>query len=575
MAFDLQSIRKGLSALPQFDSIDDDGDVKLYIPASGNLGHELLVWIYIGETSVVADASTRRLQLKGNLKEVAADAAYEFEGFDIKLNSNGDDIRVKRRFDEDNTRQPFETAVVDKVRKFIAAQPEIWAYILDKLGQNAKPAKDFNADDVRQGMRRLPGFQSVDDDGDVKFYIEPTGDLSHEILVWSYVRADHVTVDASTRKLKLKGDLKGAVEAAGSRFSDWTIKLNSDGDDIRVQRRWEASDLNGDNSAVLSRVKESLAAMPQVWAFILDKLGQNAKPAKKFNPDDVRRGFKSKPGFQKVDDDGDIQFFLPPNNYCKHELLMWIYVCPDEVTIETRTRHLRLDGDLNGAIRAVSQAPHGFTLKLNRDGDDILAIKSFKVSQMRSDDVDAEVVREISETVDKLLSMLWGSILEYLGQNSIPKPVAEPDDDDDEEDEEEEITGASFTYTLSPSSTVRKLQEAFTEDYPYLRIGVFMVKTAQGADRSGGTISSYDSDTEFGDIRAFKGECKIRFTPESTPKSLEADFRKVSGLAIKICYNDEDDHRYYISKDNGEYTMGIAKINHLFRQRGYEKADIS
>lgn len=570
MAFDLQLIRKGLSALPQFDSIDDDGDVKLYIPASGNLGHELLVWIYVGDNAVTADAATRRLKLKGDLKGVAADAAYEFEGFDIKLNSDGDDIRVKRRFDESNTRAPFETAVVDKVRKFISAQPEIWAYILDKLGQNAKPAKDFNADDVRQGMRRLAGFQCIDDDGDVKFYIEPTGDLSHEILVWSYVRADHVTVDASTRKLKLKGDLKGAVEAAGRRFSDWTIKLNSDGDDIRVQRRWEASDLNGDNSAVVSRVKESLVAMPHVWAFILDELGQNAR---KFNLDDVRCKFSSTPGFQKVDDDGDVQFFLPPNNYCKHELLMWIYVRPDEVTIETRTRHLRLDGDLNGAIRAVSQAPHGFTLKLNRDGDDILAIKSFKASQMRSGDIDAEVVREISETVDELLPMLWGAILEILGQNSIPKPVAEPVDD--EEEEEEEISGSSFTYTLRDSGTVRKLQEAFTEDYPYLRIGVFMVKTAQGADRSGGTISSYDSETEFGDIRAFKGECKIRFTPESTPKSLEADFRKVSGLAIKICYNDEDDHRYYISKDNDEYTMGIAKINHIFRQRGYEKADIS
>lgn len=134
---------------------------------------------------------------------------------------------------------------------------------------------------------------------------------------------------------------------------------------------------------------------------------------------------------------------------------------------------------------------------------------------------------------------------------------------------------AGFTYRLRPEGTIRKLQEAFTEDYPYLRIGIYMVKTGEEAKRYGGTISSYDSDTCFGDIRSFKGECTLEINGNDTPKELELYFRKNSGLVIKICYNDENDKRYYISADDDEYNEYIYDINRKFRDEGYERADIS
>ncbi len=102
-----------------------------------------------------------------------------------------------------------------------------------------------------------------------------------------------------------------------------------------------------------------------------------------------------------------------------------------------------------------------------------------------------------------------------------------------------------------------------------------MVKTGEEANRYGGEITSYDSDTRFGDIRSFKGDCKLEINGNDTPEELERYFRKNSGLVIKICYNDEDDHRYYISKDSENYTMYIYDLNRKFRDDGYEKADIS
>ncbi len=53
-----------------------------------------------------------------------------------------------------------------------------------------------------------------------------------------------------------------------------------------------------------------------------------------------------------------------------------------------------------------------------------------------------------------------------------------------------------------------------------------MVKTGQQADRDGGTISYYPSETTIGEIRSFKGECTISIEGGSTPESLEREFRR-------------------------------------------------
>lgn len=224
--------------------------------------------------------------------------------------------------------------------------------------------------------------------------------------------------------------------------------------------------------------------------------------------------------------------------------------------------------------------------------DDITStVKSFFSKQTQSE-TEAEEHRESDEDVrrrfeqERLRHMSPEARRRYMQVRRSQAEEAEREEAEQarraEEAEREEAGNErrrglkqSFTYELSDSGTIRDLQEAFTEDYPYLRIGVYMVKTGQGADRDGGKISSIDSDTAFGDIRSFKGECEVEICGGDSPKDLEAHFRKVSGLVIKICYNDEDNHRYYISKDSDWYTEPIYDINCAFRDQGYEKADIS
>ena len=133
-----------------------------------------------------------------------------------------------------------------------------------------------------------------------------------------------------------------------------------------------------------------------------------------------------------------------------------------------------------------------------------------------------------------------------------------------------------FTLTLCPDTTIRRIQEWFNEDFLYLRIGFYMVKTGQSADRDGGTITAYDRETTLSQIRSFKGSGgKIRIDGTDTPEQLEKAFRSQFGLVIKICYNDENDNRYYISKSNSEYKLPIGRLNKDFCERGYYRADIS
>lgn len=139
----------------------------------------------------------------------------------------------------------------------------------------------------------------------------------------------------------------------------------------------------------------------------------------------------------------------------------------------------------------------------------------------------------------------------------------------------EEGLNKGYIQTLDGDISIRKIQKNFTEDYPYLRLGFFMVQTGQKADREGGTISHINSDTLLGKVRSFRGYCKIRIGGSDTPESLEKKFRSESGLVIKICYNDKDDSRYYIGKDSDYYKKPIYDLNRKFKKSGYMRADIS
>lgn len=144
------------------------------------------------------------------------------------------------------------------------------------------------------------------------------------------------------------------------------------------------------------------------------------------------------------------------------------------------------------------------------------------------------------------------------------------------ENHREELLEWSYTQSLYPELTIRRIQENFNEDFPFLRIAVYMVMTGKDADRKGGTIISIDSEDSLSSVRSYKnGNYEIEISAKDTPDSLERKFRAISGLVIKIGYNDEEDERFYISKNNKEHKMNLCDLSIEFKRRGYNFADIS
>lgn len=127
-----------------------------------------------------------------------------------------------------------------------------------------------------------------------------------------------------------------------------------------------------------------------------------------------------------------------------------------------------------------------------------------------------------------------------------------------------------YTLTLRGGTTIRKIQEHFGEDYPYLKLNFYLVKTAQGAKKSK-SISHIDADLTLDQVRSFRGECQIDIYGKSTPQSLEKEFRSKSGLVAKVCYETKEGKSFYISPQNELYTTCLYDINASLAANGYKK----
>ncbi len=276
-----------------------------------------------------------------------------------------------------------------------------------------------------------------------------------------------------------------------------------------------------------------------------------------------------------IDSDGDIKVEHSKASGKSIEWFVWYLISPESITLDSGSTDVPDDFDIDNFAEQLQKSGGSISkmVRVTRSKNGRLRLKG------KLEATSPENFVKEWDNLHTLLENLWAGIYDLTQYSKQQEEELErrcqAEREAELKAERDRELNAGFTYTLRPSGTVKELQEAFTEDYPYLRISVYMVKTGQKADREGCSISHYDSDTKFGDIRSFKGECKVEIEGRSTPQSLEKQFREVSGLVIKICYNDEDDHRYYINKYASDYKKHICDLNREFRKAGYYKADIS
>lgn len=611
--FILNHLRELLAAHKYFDKVDDEGDVRLFKPATDDFKHELSVWLLLKDDRVTIDSCTRKTKLSGDLAAAAKKAQAKFPDWIIDLNSKGDDIRVKRRYESGF----FPVAEVEK--RFVwylnAALDEmlpIWNYIFSELGMRAKASEMFDGDYFRNDLAKRHDYNLTDNGGDVKLVSNGREGFRMKRFVWVYIRPLYIEIDGGILDFKKNCtsglDCQKIVDQYNKTANGFVAK-ESDGS-VRIKRRFKIEDF-GEKDFNKKALNAVSAALPDLY----DELVKLAKMAG-MNYDyyvptvaDVKNELKDKltmldvkastdkvhaSGFSRNTSDGYLLLECCADVVISESsaLIRVYYNMPtnmdrtfsntsDERTSISKTVANRVgngfsawyDGSHIGAERKLEYT----SLSTKEDLYSILVIAYNELVDYRQAACDIRL-KSINEQIEAEAERRRREAEERRREEERRRQEEEERRRREKEAAERErrnTLASGFNYTLRPGGTVRALQEGFTEDYPYLRIGVFMVKTGQAADRYGDTIKSYDRNTTFGEIRSFKGECRVRIEGGSTPKSLEAEFRRISGLVIKICYNDENDHRYYVANDSAEYTTCIYDLNNRFREAGYYKADIS
>ena len=179
-------------------------------------------------------------------------------------------------------------------------------------------------------------------------------------------------------------------------------------------------------------------------------------------------------------------------------------------------------------------------------------------------DLTMDAIRDLWSDIDQAVVEVYNrAIMEAERQKAIAEAKAR-------EEARQRKLNEGYTLTLRGGTTIRKIQEYFGEDYPYLKLNFYLVKTAQGAKKSE-SISHIDADLTLDQVRSFRGECQVGIYGKSTPQSLEKEFRSKSGLVAKVCYETKEGESFYISPQNKKYTTCLYDINASLAANGYKK----
>ena len=587
--FDCGLMAEGLKHNKYFEKIDDDGDVKLSIPASDNFSHNRFAWVYISPDRITIEVGVNNFSVPENAIETIQKLEKDNPQIKFKLKDDRT-LRIKAYVDpEQFTATELPEKSFDKIDSQLQKLLEFWGVIMQAVGVRYKKSQQFDLDAVRQRIKKAPSFKEMDKDGDIKLNIEGSSSFRPDRFVWVIMKPETIKLDggiSNFAKLAKKTDLEQIIKNFNDKGTGFTAYKSDN--TVRLKKVFSVEGYPHENptSKALGDVENAITKISDALTVLAQLAGIKTQY---YIPtySDWEKLFSNNSAVSKVSNSGnEYKVEIKPtvlSNGSNVQSVLTLIKKDSELILKLRNW---MHGDCtNYQKTSVNEAvKRELGRSVSIENESVNATVSFSEPYSELDSQS-----QFYELMYKALKALMEgeSLAVKFAQEDIDRKIKEQQEAKKREEEErrrrereeraeyERKLDAGFNYTLRPGGTVRALQEGFTEDYPYLRIGVYMVKTGQQADRTGGTIQSFSSDTQFGTIRSFKGECKVRIEGRSTPESLEKEFRRISGLVIKICYNDEHDQRYYIGNDSNWYKMHIYDLNKKFRELGYKKADIS
>lgn len=122
--------------------------------------------------------------------------------------------------------------------------------------------------------------------------------------------------------------------------------------------------------------------------------------------------------------------------------------------------------------------------------------------------------------------------------------------------------------SVNGNKKIGTLQKEFNKKFPYIRLGIFYSYARQQVAK-GETITPIPEDKTLASVRRADSGGDISISGNKKIKSLEAEFDKVFGLYVQVCYTNAEGHRYYTSGSTDEMTL--SAFNEQCQKNGCKK----
>lgn len=595
--FDCNYLRSAIEKNQYYEKTDDDGDIRLSIPANNRFMYELFAWVMLSPYRITIDSGVKGITMPDTLEDAVKCIGQKMPSLYFKVEDNR--LRIKMYIDpEKYPAAEAEARAAEQVQLAIDKITLAWIACFRHMALRTSAKQFFNPDMVRTALKKKPHYKKTDEEGDMYFEIPGDEDFRPERFVWVLPKHDHIIVNSGVtnfKKLSDDMDINKVCSDYNSRSTG--IEARESNGTIRLRKRLgvENYSTTSPTDDVIADIDKAISEIMQQWKVVADEVGIRTQY---FVPtvDVIKNHLKKDSPISVSSTATSITLTYPEQKTTADDFLNQGSICftfsADAVDVKLKMRCYPIGNSDTARLAAKMKSELGSSFKAYNASDEYGVTATFYYRQFNSKEAFTQAVMYPADSVIIDSYKELGSLpLDAMNADIRRKrEEAERERQRREEEErrrkEEEARQEKakldrelqkgFTLTLCPDTTIRRIQEWFNEDFLYLRIGFYMVKTGQSADRDGGTITAYDRETTLSQIRSFKGSGgKIRIDGTDTPEQLEKAFRSQFGLVIKICYNDENDNRYYISKSNSEYKLPIGRLNKEFCERGYYRADIS
>lgn len=545
--FDCNYLRSAIEKNQYYEKTDEDGDIRLLIPANNRFMYELFAWVMLKPYRITIDSGVRGITMSDTLEDAIKSVAPQMPSLKFKVEDNR--LRIKMYIDpEKYPAAEAEARAAEQVQLAIDKITLAWIACFRHMALRTSAKQFFNPDMVRTALKKKPHYKKTDEEGDMYFEFPGDEDFRPERFVWVLPKHDHIIVNSGvTNFKKLSDDMDFNKVCSDYNSRSTGIEARESNGTIRLRKRLEVENYstNSPTDDVIADIDKAISECMQQWKVVAGEVGIRTQY---FVPtvDVIKNHLKKDSPISVSSTATSITLTYPEQKTTADDFLNQGSICftfsADAVDVKLKMRCYPIGNSDSARLAAKMKSELGSSFKAYNASDEYGVTATFYYRQFNSKEAFTQAVMYPADSVIIDSYKELGSLpLDAMNADIRRKrEEAERERQRREEEErrrkEEEARQEKakldrelqkgFTLTLCPDTTIRRIQEWFNEDFLYLRIGFYMVKTGQSADRDGGTITAYDRETTLSQIRSFKGSGgKIRIDGTDTPEQLEKAFR--------------------------------------------------